>query len=86
MVPKMGKPEKKRQREKGTSIGNIAPGKQSGAPGGPNYMGGNYDPNYVPWARENREKGKGKGKDKGKGKTPPRSPLTWEKDLYGPEW
>jgi len=44
--------------------GNITPRKQMETPSGSNYQGRNFDPIFVPWARDNQMKGKGKEKGK----------------------
>jgi len=51
--------------------GNTTPRKIE-TPQGSNYLGKNFDPNYVPWARGNQTKGK--GKEKGKEKKRKRCP------------
>ena len=78
------------QMEKKKSQDTIAPIRSADAPSSSNYLGGNYDPNYVPWARgtnKGKDKGKNKGKAEGRGKKDtPHSPMMWRKDLYDPDW
>jgi len=67
-VPKKEKGKEGNKGKRSTSQDTATPIRHTNTPSSFNYLGKNYDPIYLPWARGNKEKDKGKDKGKEEGK------------------